>query len=189
MQSFFFRALWLSSVVSAQQVITITEYRKCSTSAIFSAPTYNSTQSPSQPADPISSTQSSSQPADPISSSVSSSAAPSGVTGGANPVLGSTGPGQAAQVGALSPTAQQNVDNLFWLNYGRAIMQAAKFQPGGTNAFFIGSTTQKGPPAGDNIPEGYTNLGLHAIANNLLNDSNPFYEPSGLYGYAEALQE
>jgi hypothetical protein len=171
MRSFLFLALWLSSVVSAQQVITITEHRKCSTSAVFSAPA--SSQSPS---------------------SSSSSAAPPQATGGANPngglgstgpVLGSSGP---SGVGALSPTAQDNVDNLFWLNYGRAIMKVVGVDTSGDNAFFLGSAAQKGPIAGDNIPEEYTNKGLHDIGNNLLNDSSIFYSPSDKHGYIESLR-
>lgn len=68
-------------------------------------------------------------------------------------------------------------------------MKAASIQPSGNNAFLIGSETQKGPVAGSNIPEEYTNLGLHAIANGLLNDSSLFYNPTAEYGYIEALRE
>jgi hypothetical protein len=155
MRSFLSSVLWPSTVVSAQQVITIMEWRKCSTSAVFSVPTSTSPQTSSN------STQTLSQPA----SSSSSSAATSSATRKPNPFAVVGG------VGALSPTAQGNVDNLFWLNYGKAIMEAAKVRLTGTNAFFIGSEAQKGPVAGSNIPEEYTNLGLHAIANSLLNNS------------------
>ena len=179
MRSFIVWASLLSSIVSAQQVITITEWRKCSTSFGFTPPSstppaYNSTQAPSLAASLSSSS---------IASSFSSTA--SARATGSVPNLGAV----AGGVGALSPGAQKNVDDLFWLNYGRAIMKAAQFTPSENNPFFIGGATQKGPPAGSNIPEEYTNLGLHEIANGLLNDSSPFYTPSAQYGYAEALRE
>ena len=166
---FFSRAIWLSSVVTAE-LITITEYCKCSTSALFPAPTNNST----VPASAYSSSSSSS------ATTVSTSAARP-TAGGF--VLGGIGPGAAASV------KTKDIANLFWLNYARAIMEIIPFQPGGNSAFFIGSIAQKGPVAGDNMAEEYTNFGLHDIANNLLNDSSPFYQPSGLNGYVETLRK
>jgi hypothetical protein len=82
----------------------------------------------------------------------------------------------------------KDIDNLFWLNYARAITEIIPYQPGANSAFFIGSTALKGPVGGDGIAQEYTNFGLHDIANNLLNDSSPFYEPSGLNGYIETLR-
>jgi hypothetical protein len=69
MRFFVFGALWLSSVVTAE-LITITEWRKCSTSAAFPVPTYSST-----------------SPANPSSSRASSPVASARPTGA---VLGST---------------------------------------------------------------------------------------------------
>jgi hypothetical protein len=182
MRSFLFRALWLSSVVSAQQVITITEWRKCSTSAVFSLPTSTSPQT-------TISTQTSigiSAQAGSSTQTGSSSTATPRATKKPNP-FAVVGP--SFGVGALSPTAQNNVDNLFWLNYGRMIMQLAGIHPSDNNAFFLGSSTQRGPLAGDGIPEEYTNQGLHDLGNNLLNDSSIFYSPSTNHGYIEALRK
>lgn len=165
MRSFFARALWLSSLVSAE-LITITEWRKCSTSAVFTAPAYNST-----------------QPAIPISSSLSTAAATPRPTG-SGPLLGSIGPGAAAS------TAQQNkVDFLFWLEFANAIRTAALIQPSDNTAFFVGSTAQTGPLAGDNIDDAFTNQGIFRLANNLLNDTSIFYSPSSDYGYVDALSK
>lgn len=49
--------------------------------------------------------------------------------------------------------------------------------PDDNSAFFIGSTALRGPPAGDNIPESYTNQGIYDIANSLRNDTSIFYTP------------
>lgn len=61
--------------------------------------------------------------------------------------------------------------------------------PDDNSAFFIGSTAQRGPPAGDNIPESYTNQGLYSIANNLLNDTSIFYTPAATNSYIDALSK
>lgn len=164
MRSFFFRAVWLSSVVTAE-LITITEWRKCSTSAVFPAPTFalNSTVS-----------------ANPSSSSTSAAAAS---TSSSPPRLGSIGPGAAAS------TAQQNkVDFLFWLEFANAVRSISGIQPSDNTAFFVGSTAQTGPLAGDNIADAYTNQGVFQLGNNLLNDSSIFYSP-GDTGYIDALSK
>lgn len=158
---FFFRALWLSSVVTAE-LITITERRGCSPSAVFTspvsnAPVYNSTQS--------------ANPSGSGSSLVAASLLPTGF----GPVLGSIGPGSAAAIGGLSQS--DKVDYLFWLEFAKAIRSAASIMPDDNSAFFIGSTALRGPPAGDNIPESYTNQGIYDIANSLRNDTSIFYTP------------
>jgi hypothetical protein len=188
MRFFFFRALWLSSVVTAE-LITITERRKCSTSAVFTAPVYNST----QPSNPSSSSSSfvatsavstapvynSTQSAIPSSSSSSISASPPRPTGSI--------PNLGAVVGGLSQS--DKVDYLFWLELAKAIRTAALIMPDDNSAFFIGSTAQRGPPAGDNIPESYTNQGIYEIANNLLNDTSIFYTPDATHSYIDSLSK
>jgi hypothetical protein len=156
-----FVALWLPSVVTAE-LITITEWRKCSTSAAFPAPTYNSTS--------------------PTDSSAASAASASST--GTPPRLGSLGQGAAAS------TAQKSkVDFLFWLEYANAIRNAVGVnQPGGNSAFFVGSTAQTGPLAGDNIDPSYTNNGIYNLANMLLNSSSVYYQPGDI-GYVEALSK
>lgn len=163
MRIFFFRALWLSSVVTAE-LITITEWRKCSTSAVFPAPTLsNSTVFAG-------------------SSSTNSSAAAAS-TSARPPLLGSTGPGPAAN------TPQQNkVDFLFWLEFANAIRTAAGIKTGDSTAFFVGGDAQTGPLAGDNIDQTFTNEGIYQIANMLLSDSSIYYEP-GTIGYVDALSK
>jgi hypothetical protein len=159
MRSFFFRAIWLSSVVTAE-LITITEWRKCSTSA-FPTPAFASNST--------------------VSASSSSSAAAS--TSSSPPRLGSIGPGAAAS------TAQQNkVDFLFWLEFANAVRSISGIQPSDNTAFFVGSTAQTGPLAGDNIADAYTNQGVFQLGNNLLNDSSIFYSP-GDTGYIDALSK
>lgn len=167
MRFFFFRALWLSSVVTAE-LITITEWRKCSTSAVFPAPTSSN----------------STPPANPSSTSISSFLAASPAPSGYGPILGSTGPGSTAGL-----SQSDKVDYLFWLEFAKAIRSAAQIMPDDNSAFFIGSTAQRGPPAGDNIPESYTNQGLYSIANNLLNDTSIFYTPAATNSYIDALSK
>ena len=166
MRSFLFRVLWLSSVVTAE-LITITEWRKCSTSAVFPAPTFTSNSTVS---------------AAPSSSGSSTSTAAAS-TSSSPPRLGSIGPGAAAS------TPQQNkVDFLFWLEFANAIRSLSGAQPSDNTAFFIGSTAQTGPLAGDNIADAYTNQGIFQLGNNLLNDSSIFYSP-GDTGYIDALSK
>jgi hypothetical protein len=177
MRFFFARALWLSSVVTAE-LITITEWRKCSTSAVFPAPTfaYNSTVS----AAPSSSSSSSSSGS---SSSSSFAAVYSPRPTGSAPVLGGIGPGSAAS------TPQSNkVDFLFWLEFANAIRTAAGVKTGDTAAFFVGGDAQTGPLAGDNIDQTFTNEGIYQIANQLLSDNSIYYQP-GAIGYVDALSK
>jgi hypothetical protein len=143
MRFFVFGALWLSSVVTAE-LITITEWRKCSTSAAFPVPTYSST----SPANPSSSSSSSSSRA----SSPVASARPTGA------VLGSIGPDVAA-----STVQSKRVDFLFWLEFANAVRTAAKIQPSDSTAFFIGSEAQTGPLAGSNIYQSFTNQGIYGL--------------------------
>ncbi|KAK3658403.1 hypothetical protein LTR56_001814 [Elasticomyces elasticus] len=174
MRIFLFRALWLSSVVTAE-LVTITKWATCPTFAAFTVPSYNSTIS-TPPAAPSSSSSSLT-----IASASSSATVPSA---SARPTgLGSLGPGAAA-----SSVQQKNkVDFLFWLEFADAIRTAAEIQPSNNTAIFIGRTAQTGPLAGDNIADGYTNQGIFQLANNLLNDTSIFYAPSADYGYIDAL--
>jgi hypothetical protein len=164
MRSFFFRAVWLSSVVTAE-LITITEWRKCSTSALFPAPTFavNSTVS-----------------TNPSSSSTSAAAASSSSS---PPRLGSIGPG----AGASTPQSNK-VDFLFWLEFANAVRTAAGIKTGDTTAFFVGSDAATGPLAGDNIDQSFTNEGIYQIANTLLADNSIYYQP-GTVGYVDALSK
>lgn len=59
--------------------------------------------------------------------------------------------------------------------------------PGSTEILFLATEAQKGPPAGDDVPDEYTYQGLFDIGNNLLATDNLFYNPSALHGYDEAL--
>ena len=77
---------------------------------------------------------------------------------------------------------------LFWLEFANAIRSVSGVQPSDNTAFFIGSTAQTGPLAGDNIADAYTNQGIFQLGNNLLNDSSIFYSP-GDYGYIDALSK
>jgi hypothetical protein len=129
--------LWLSSVVTAE-LITITEWRKCSTSAAFPVPTYSST-----------------SPANPSSSRASSPVASARPTGA---VLGSIGPDAAA-----STVQSKRVDFLFWLEFANAVRTAAKIQPSDSTAFFIGSEAQTGPLAGSNVYQSFTNQGIYGL--------------------------
>ena len=163
MRFFFFRAVWLSSIATAE-LITITEWRKCSTSAVFPAPTSSNSTA--------------------YSSSGTSSSAAAASTSARPPLLGSTGPGATAGL-----SQSDKVDYLFWLEFAKAVRSAAQIMPDDNSAFFIGSTAQRGPPAGDNIPESYTNEGLYSIANNLLNDTSIFYTPAATNSYIDALSK
>lgn len=163
MRSILFAAFWLSSVVSAE-LITITEWRKCSTSVVFTAPSYNSTQTPNVPATPSASS----------SSTTTASARPT-----LGPLLGAANPGAAAN----------NIDFLYWLEFANAIRAAVNIAPDSGVPFFIGSTAQQGPLAGDNIPAGYTNYGIYKLGDNLLSDGSIFYQPSASNSYFEALNK
>lgn len=84
--------------------------------------------------------------------------------------------------------ASDKINDLFWLNYAQAIKDKAKADFGDSGVFFIGSEVQKGPVAGDGIPDEYTNQGLYNVANNLLASDSLFYNPSAQHGFAQALQ-
>lgn len=81
----------------------------------------------------------------------------------------------------------EKINQLFWLNYAQAIKDKAGANFGKSGVFFLASEAQKGPVAGSNIPDEYTQQGLYDIANNLLATDDLFYRPSALHGYAEAL--
>ena len=84
--------------------------------------------------------------------------------------------------------APDKADKIFWLAYAAAIKQNVGAEVGKTNAFYLASKAQRGPPGGDNISEAYTNEGLHQIGNNLLPADNIFYNPSTSNSYIEQLQ-
>ncbi|KAF2761537.1 hypothetical protein EJ05DRAFT_482408 [Pseudovirgaria hyperparasitica] len=81
----------------------------------------------------------------------------------------------------------EKVNQLFWLNYGQAIKDKAGANFGSTGVFFLASETQKGPLAGNDVLDVYTNRGIYDVGNNLLATDNLFYTPSSLHGYVEAL--
>ncbi|KAM0428832.1 hypothetical protein ACHAPT_006632 [Fusarium lateritium] len=86
----------------------------------------------------------------------------------------------------MSSSADKN-SLLFWLQYGDAIRNKVGVTPGGNKIFFLASEAQKGPLAGNDIPNEYTAQGLYDIANNLLSTGNVTYSPSALHGYDQAL--
>lgn len=83
--------------------------------------------------------------------------------------------------------SSEKINNLFWLYYGQAIKDKAGANYGSTGAFFLATEAQKGPPAGDGIPDSYTYQGLYDFGNNLLAADNVFYNPSALHGYDQAI--
>lgn len=83
--------------------------------------------------------------------------------------------------------SSDKINQLFWLYYGQAIKDKAGANFGKTGAFFLATEAQKGPVAGDYIPDEYTYQGLYDIGNNLLATDNLFYNPSALHGYYEAI--
>jgi len=166
MRCFFSRAIWLSSVVTAELII-ITEYRKCSTSALFPAPTNNSTISAST------------YPSSSSSSATTVSTSTARPTGA---VLGGLGPGAAASA------STNKVDFLFWLEFANVIRSAAGINTGNDTAFFVGSDAQIGPLAVDNIDQIFTNQGIFQLANTLLSDNSIYYQP-GIIGYVDALSK
>ena len=84
--------------------------------------------------------------------------------------------------------SSDKINQLFWLNFGQAVKDKAGADLGSSRVFFLATEAQKGPPAGDDIPDEYTHQGLYDIGNNLLAIDNLFYNPSALHGYDEALQ-
>ncbi|KXH43604.1 hypothetical protein CNYM01_02743 [Colletotrichum nymphaeae SA-01] len=82
--------------------------------------------------------------------------------------------------------ASDKTSQLFWLQYGDAIRQKVGVGSG-DKIFFLATETQKGPLAGNNIPDAYTAQGLYNLGNNLLSTNNVFYSPSALHGYDEAI--
>lgn len=82
--------------------------------------------------------------------------------------------------------SSDKISQLFWLQYGDAIRQ--KVGAGsGDKLFFLANEAQKGPLAGNNIPNEYTYQGLYNIGNNLLSTDNVFYSPSSLHGFDQAI--
>ena len=84
--------------------------------------------------------------------------------------------------------SSDKINQLFWLNYGQAVKDKAGANLGSSGVFFLATEAQKGPLAGDDIPDEYTYQGLYEIGNNLLATDNLFYNPSALHGYHEALE-
>jgi hypothetical protein len=83
------------------------------------------------------------------------------------------------------PSSDKN-NELFWLEYGQAFAdKIGKF--GDSTALFLATEAQKGPIASENIPDEYTNAGILAVGDSLLATDNPFYVPSALHSYREAL--
>lgn len=80
------------------------------------------------------------------------------------------------------------INELFWLNYAQAIKDKTGADFSDSSVFFIGSEVQKAPPAGNGIPDEYTNQGLYDVANSLLTSDSLFYNPSSQHGYAQALE-
>lgn len=85
-------------------------------------------------------------------------------------------------------SSTDKINQLFWLYYGQAIKDKAGAQLGKNGVFFLATEAQKGPPAGDTVPDAYTYQGLYDLGNNLLAEDSVFYTPSALHGYAQALQ-
>lgn len=82
--------------------------------------------------------------------------------------------------------SSDKTNELFWLEYGQAFAdKIGKF--GDSTSLFLATEAQKGPIASDNIPDEYTNAGIFAVGDSLLATDNPFYVPSALHSYREAL--
>ncbi|KAK7697310.1 hypothetical protein SLS64_013658 [Diaporthe eres] len=82
--------------------------------------------------------------------------------------------------------SSDKTSQLFWLQYGDAIRQKVGVGSG-DKLFFLANEAQKGPLAGNNIPDEYTYQGLYNIGNNLLSTDNVFYSPSALHGFDQAI--
>ncbi|KAF4974303.1 hypothetical protein FZEAL_8777 [Fusarium zealandicum] len=82
--------------------------------------------------------------------------------------------------------SSDEINELFWLQYGDAIRREVGVGSD-DNLFFLASEAQRGPLAGNNIPDRYTHQGLYNIGNNLLSTNNVFFNPSSTHGYDQAL--
>ncbi|KAK1460813.1 hypothetical protein CMEL01_15110 [Colletotrichum melonis] len=82
--------------------------------------------------------------------------------------------------------ASDEVSQLFWLQYGDAIRQESGVRSD-NKIFFLATEAQKGPLAGNNVPDAYTARGLYSLGNNLLSTNSVFYSPSALHGYDKAI--
>ncbi|KAI9898026.1 hypothetical protein N3K66_006386 [Trichothecium roseum] len=80
------------------------------------------------------------------------------------------------------------ISELFRLQYAEAIKQQVLGDDLGSKIFFLANEVQKGPLAGRNIPEAYTNLGLFHLGNNLLTTDNIYYNPSSIHGFDRAVR-
>ncbi|KAI1828052.1 hypothetical protein F4861DRAFT_241146 [Xylaria intraflava] len=79
---------------------------------------------------------------------------------------------------------------LFWKAYAAAIMErAGKINIGDTNAFYLATSAQRGPPGGDGISQKYTNEGIFQLGDNLLPADQLFYSPSSENSYIQSLQD
>ena len=79
-------------------------------------------------------------------------------------------------------------DKLFWLAFCQLVKKQIGTDLGSTAAVFYCTESQRGPPTGDKgFDPAYTNAGIYAMANNLLQADNLFYVPSLQNSYIKSL--
>ncbi|KAF4472032.1 hypothetical protein FALBO_1046 [Fusarium albosuccineum] len=81
------------------------------------------------------------------------------------------------------------VDKHLWLAYCKAVQNVVGGLPGHKPALFFTKAAQKAPVAASNIDPAYTNYGLNAIINNLLQTNDIFFDPSHHKTYDHCLLE
>lgn len=88
----------------------------------------------------------------------------------------------------MAPPSSDAADALFWKAYGAAIQKAVgQSTVNDTTSFYLSTTSQRGPPGGDNIAPSFTNEGLFNLGNNLLPPDQLFYSPSSMNSYIQQL--
>ncbi|KAM0417148.1 hypothetical protein ACHAPT_012856 [Fusarium lateritium] len=82
-----------------------------------------------------------------------------------------------------------DVDKHLWLAYCKVVQGAVGGLPGHKPALFFTKQAQKAPVASQTIDPSYTNYGINAIINNLLQTDDLFFDPSHHKTYVHCLLE
>ncbi|EEU41886.1 uncharacterized protein NECHADRAFT_72470 [Fusarium vanettenii 77-13-4] len=82
-----------------------------------------------------------------------------------------------------------DVDKQLWLAYCKVVQNAVGGLPGHKPALFFTKQAQKAPVASQTIDPSYTNFGINAIINNLLQTNDLFFDPSHHKTYVHCLLE
>jgi hypothetical protein len=82
-----------------------------------------------------------------------------------------------------------DVDKQLWLAYCKVVKNAVGGLPGHKPALFFTKQAQKAPVASQTIDPSYTNYGINAIINNLLQTNDLFFDPSHHKTYVQCLLE